>query len=155
MDGMNKGIKFLVTLVTGMVTGTMIGIIVISMLISYRIEQYHERINYLESIIEDKDTRLKKLEESINNKKYILKDVEIILIHEGDEIEKITLEKHIKEKYSKLLGKEVKGIDTDMAVEIINNRIMIIEDSKFKLKVDRLVLTEVLSIWISVEEEQL
>lgn len=155
MDGMKSSCKFLITLITGMVTGMMLGIVVINTLISCRIDQYHEKIGNLQNIIEEKDTRLKKLEESINKKKYILKNIDVILMRDGDEIEKITLEKYIKEKYSKLVGKEVKSIDTDMVVEIINNRIMIIKDSKYKLRVSRLVLTETLCIWVEVQEEKL
>lgn len=153
MDEMNKGLKPIFILITGMTTGMMIGILIMNTVISYRIDQYHEKIKYLENIILVKDTRLKNLEQSVNKKKFILKDIEIVLMHDGDRIEKIVLEKHIKEKYSKLIGKEVKSIDTDILVEVIDKRIMIIGSSKYRLKLARMVLTETLNLWIHVEEE--
>ena len=155
MDGMKKGLKQVLVLITGMTIGLMVGVVVVNTMISYRIDQYHEKINYLENIIEEKDIRLKKLEESVNKKKFILKDIEIILIHDGDAIEKMALERHIREKYSKLIGKEVKSMDTDILAEVIDRRIMIIVNTKYKLKLSRMILTETLKLWIEVEEEQL
>ena len=79
----------------------------------------------------------------------------MILLYEGNEIEKIALEKAIKEKYSKLLGKEVSSIDGDMAADIIDRRIMVIENKIYKLMFNKLILTEKLKIWIEVKEEEI
>jgi septal ring factor EnvC (AmiA/AmiB activator) len=149
--GRVRGGKYLLTLITGMLVGLLIGIIVINTLISYRIDQYHQRIKYLEKAIEDEKTKFKKLEESINKRKFIIKDIEVMLIYEGDELEKIELDKHIKGKYSNLLGKEVKTIDADMTSDIIDGRIMQIGDKEYKLKVNKLVITEVLKIWVKID----
>jgi uncharacterized circularly permuted ATP-grasp superfamily protein len=151
MDRVKRTYKYLLTLFTGMICGTALGVMVITSLISYRIDQYHEKINYLETVILEKNAKLEKLEESINKKKVILKDVEIVLHDNADKIDEITLEKHIKEKYTKLIGKEVKNIDTDIVFEVIDKRIMIIKDRQYKLRISRLVLTEVLKIWVEVE----
>lgn len=143
----------LLTILTGIIIGFMAGAVAVNALVSFRMDMYHQQIKYLERVIDEKNIKLEKFEESINKKRYILKDVEIILLYEEDGIDKITLEKNIKEKYSMLIGKEVKTIDPDLLVEIVDKRIMIIKDKKYKLKLSRLMLAEVLKIWIEVKVE--
>ena len=143
-------------LFVGVLIGVIIGIVFLNMLISFRIDIYCERIKYLENIIEDKEIRLAKLEESINNEKIILKEIEIVIMteekDEEDLIDKITLEKHIKEKYSEILGREVKSIDIDLIGEVIDKRIMQLDGKEYQLFVDKIVLTEILKIWVAVEK---
>ncbi|SHK43487.1 hypothetical protein [Tepidibacter formicigenes] len=143
--------KYILFLLTGIISGYILGVISINTLISYRIDRYYEEITYLNTIIEEKDVRLQKLEEAINNKKFIVKDIEIILLYKGDEIEKLKLKKHIREKYNILLGKEIKSIDIDLVPEIIDKRIMKIENKEYKLTVNKLMLSEMLKLWIKVE----
>ncbi|QEK11749.1 hypothetical protein FQB35_04860 [Crassaminicella thermophila] len=144
--------KYLLFLFTGFIIGLLFGTITLNTFISYRIDTYLQQIKYLETIIEDKNTRLKILEESINKKRFILKEIQIFLLTEEDQIDQLTLEKHIKQKYNKLLGKEVKQIDMDLVGDIIDNRIMKIDGKEYKLKVYKLALTEILKIWIKVEK---
>ncbi|MTI48842.1 hypothetical protein [Sporosalibacterium faouarense] len=151
MDRLTRNVlKYITTLTLGILIGMVIGSISFSIFISYRIDEYLKEITYLNTIIEDKDVRLKKLEESINNRKFILEKIGINLVYEGDEIDKLTLEKHIKQKYSNLIGKEVRTIDIEMVAEVIDNRIMKIEDEEFKLKVEKVLLAEELKIWVKV-----
>ncbi|MBH1942566.1 hypothetical protein I5677_16865 [Mobilitalea sibirica] len=136
--------------VTGMMAGIIMGSTAISMIVSYRVDLYHKNIAYLETTIEDKNARLEKLEATINTKELILKDIEVLLEFDGDEMDKIIIEKNINDKYNTLLGKEVKNIDADIVIEVVDNRIFMIEDREYQLHVNKLVLTEVLKIWIMV-----
>ncbi|NLL71012.1 MAG: hypothetical protein GX238_07770 [Epulopiscium sp.] len=144
-----RSIAFLVTLLAGTIIGAILGTVVLNALISYRIDQYVRQIQYLEGIIQDQEIRFKKLEESINNKKLILKDIKIFLIYE-DEMDKIVLEKYIKEKYTSLLGKEIKTIDVDLVTSVIDKRIMKISGKEYQLKVTKIILTDTLAIWIQL-----
>lgn len=145
-----RSIAFLVTLLAGTIIGAILGTVVLNALISYRIDQYVRQIQYLEGIIQDQEIRFKKLEESINNKKLILKDIKIFLIYE-DEMDKIVLEKYIKEKYTSLLGKEIKTIDVDLVTSVIDKRIMKISGKEYQLKVTKIILTDTLAIWIQLK----
>ncbi|MDK2918648.1 MAG: hypothetical protein PWQ37_1381 [Candidatus Petromonas sp.] len=145
------GYKFFLTLITGAIIGLFIGMGILTAIISYRIDKYHEEIQYLKNVIEDKDAKLKKLEDAINKRRLILKDIKVVLIHEGDEIDKITLIKHIKEKYNILLGKEVKNIDIDMVEEVIDKRIMKISKKEYRLNVTKIILIDTLEIWIETK----
>jgi len=151
-----RSIAFLVTLLAGTIIGAILGTVVLNALISYRIDQYVRQIQYLEGIIQDQEIRFKKLEESINNKKLILKDIKIFLIYEDedneeDEMDKIILEKYIKEKYTSLLGKEIKTIDVDLVTSVIDKRIMKISGKEYQLKVTKIILTDTLAIWIQLK----
>ncbi len=146
-----KGLKYIFCFTTGIISGALIGSILMSVLICYRMDLLYEEIAYLKNAIEDKDDKLKKLEKSINNANIILKHTEIILDFEGDEIDKMEIEKAIKAKYNTLLGKDVKTLDADMLAQVIDKRIFKIEDKEYKLTVNKLILTETLQIMIKVE----
>jgi len=152
VDKIKIRLALAIFLITGFISGLFIGAAAISTLVSYRIDSYHARIRELEISVEDRDAQLEKLKESINKSRFVLKDIEIVLEYEGDEIDRITIEKHIKNKYRNLLGKEVRNIDTDILIEVIDKRIFKLEEREYSLKVERLVLTEVLKLWISVKE---
>lgn len=70
MDELKKYISYLLfNFITGLAAGILCGFIMFTVLISYHIEEYHKKINILESIIEDKDIQLDRLEqERIQNK---------------------------------------------------------------------------------------
>ncbi|MGK0467059.1 hypothetical protein [Clostridium sp.] len=149
MDKVKKEGYFLF-FATGFIIGGIIGIIALSCLISYRIDEYHQNISVLEALIEDKDTRLEKLEETINNKRLIVKKIEVTLENEKDELTRIVLQKHVKEKIDKFVGKEVDKIDADMMWEVLDKRIMKIKDKEYRLKVRKLVISETVHIWIEI-----
>ncbi|WFD10645.1 hypothetical protein [Tepidibacter hydrothermalis] len=144
-------LKYFISIISGLIIGIIIGSSIIVALVSYRIDNYYEEIQKLNIDIEERDERLKKLEQSLNNQKLILKDIEIVLTHEEDEIDKITIEKYAKDKYLKLLGREVETIDVDIIEEIIDKRIFKIKNKEYQLKVTKIVLTDILKIWIETE----
>ncbi len=127
----------------------MMGTAIMSILAGFRMEYYYRKIKLLESVIEDKEVQLVKLGDSINKHKYILKGIEVFLIYEGDDLDKIALEKYIKEKYRPLLGKRIGDIDMDLVVEVIDKRIFKL-DKDYRLKVSRVILTETLKISVEV-----
>lgn len=143
--------KYIIYFTTGLMWGILIGTIILTSLVSYRMDKHHREITYLENIISDKDARLEKLEDTINTQYVVLKDIEIYLDFQGNELDKIEIEKAIKEKYSTLFGKEVKSIDADIVVEVIDKRIFKLGKKEYKLKVDKLILTEILKLYIKVE----
>lgn len=147
-----SGFKYGLCFVTGIILGIFIGAAVLCILVSYRMDMSYQRIAYLESIIQDKNSQLEKLEESINTRSLILKDIQILFVFDGDEIDKISIEKTVKEKYRSLLGKEVEEIDGDIIAEVVDNRILMIDNKEYKLHVDKLILTEVLKIWLTIEQ---
>ncbi len=148
--------KFSLCFMASFLVGILIGVTVLSVVVSYRMDNYYKQISYLKNIIQDRDERLEKLEKSINTQNLIVKGIEVSLIFDkdknNDKIDEIEIEKTIKEKYNALLGKEVKNIDAQMIAEVVDKRILKIEDREYKLKMDKLILTEILNIYIKVEQ---
>lgn len=151
-----KVYPFTVCFITGLLWGFIIGALSISALISFRLDSFYERIAYLENTIIDKDEKLAKLEKSINNSNIVLKDTEVILdftdLKEGqiDKIVNLEIEKAIKEKFRSLLGKEVKSLDVEVLQMVIDKRILKLNGTEYQLTVNKLVLTDVLKLWVKV-----
>ncbi|EPS48713.1 hypothetical protein C1147_00280 [Clostridium botulinum] len=128
------------------------------MFISYRIENYHRKITYLNNIIEDQQVRLEGLENKLSKKKLIVKKIEVDIKFKNKEIEDelvaIELEKHIKEKFNNLIGKELDNLDGDILVQVVDNRIMKIKNKQYKVKVEKIIIAQNIKFCIQVEEVQ-
>ena len=152
----SSGYKFLICFITGLIWGTVIGSLGISMLVSYRMDAFYEKIAYLEHTIADKNEKLDKLEKSINNSNIVLKDISVILEfailsqEKVDKIDNIEIEKAIKEKFNPSLGKEIKNLDADILVQVIDKRILKFNNAEYQLTVNKLVLSDVLKLWVGV-----
>lgn len=150
------GYKFIICFITGLLWGAVIGSLGISVLVGYRMDAFHEQIAYLEHTIADKDEKLDKLEKSINNTNIVLKDISVMLEfidlsdEQVDQIDNIEIEKAIKEKYTPLLGKEIKSLDADILVQVIDKRILRLNNAEYQLSVNKLVLSDILKLWVSV-----
>jgi len=151
-----EGYKFFICFISGLLWGALAGALGLSILVSQRIEGYYEKIAYLEHTIQDKDEKLAKLEKSINNASIVLKDVLVILEFKDlsneqiDLIDTIEIEKAIKEKYASSLGKEIKSLDPDILVQVIDKRILRFDEAEYQLTVNKLVLSDVLKLWVSI-----
>ncbi|MCX7711323.1 MAG: hypothetical protein N2484_15900 [Clostridia bacterium] len=142
----------LLVFMTGGLLGMITGAVALNILVSYRLDRHHQEIKNLQNMLMEKEIKLSKLEESINKNKFVIKDIEIMIHHEADELDKIELEKAVRKKYSSLVGREVKSVDMDLAAEIIENRIMKVQQTEYQLKVRRIFLSEVLKIWIDASK---
>lgn len=141
---------------TGLVWGIIIGAVSVSTIVSVRMDVFYEKIAYLENTITDKEEKLSKLEKSINNNSTVLKDIEVILEfvnfseEQINQIDNIEIEKSIKEKFRSSLGKEVKSLDAELLHQVIDKRILKFDGSEYQLTVNKLVLTDILKLWIKV-----
>jgi hypothetical protein len=48
------------------------------------------------------------------------------------------------------LGKEVKSLDADILVQVIDKRILRFDDTEYQLTVNKLVLSDILKLWVGV-----
>ena len=150
------GYKFIICFTTGLLWGTLAGSLGISLLVSHRMEGFYEKIAYLEHTIEDKDEKLDKLEKSINNANIVLKDVYVVLEFTNlsdeqiDLLDNMEIEKAIKEKYASSLGKEIRSLDADILLQVIDKRILRFKNADYQLTVNKLVLSDILKLWVSV-----
>jgi len=134
----------------GVITGVLIGLTLMTIIVSYRLENFHRMNAYLESVIAEKNTQLEQLEKSLNKGKYILKSVDVVFICENEEVDLLVFETELKKKYHALLGKEVKNLDAEMIAEVADKRIFRLDDGQYQLFVRKLILAENLKLWIEV-----
>jgi len=134
----------------GVITGVLIGLTLMTIIVSYRLENFHRMNAYLESVIAEKNTQLAQLEKSLNKGKYILKSVDVVFICENEEVDLLVFETELKKKYHALLGKEVKNLDAEMIAEVADKRIFRLDDGQYQLFVRKLILAENLKLWIEV-----
>lgn len=149
-----KANKYFLNFYAGLITGVLLGSALAITLVSNKIDIFYEKITALENTIIEKNAKLENLEKSINSNKFVLKDIEIILLYEDNEIdhlETIHIEKTVKEKYSILLGTEVKSIDPDIITLVVDKRILKMNGKEIQLHVNKLKLTEVLKLWIEAD----
>jgi len=135
----------------GLITGALLGIAVMTAIVSYRLESFHRMNAYLESVIAEKDTKLEQLEKAVNTGRYIVKSVDIVFICEDDGADLLLFENELKKKYSSLLGKEVKNLDAEMILEVADKRIFRLDNGQYQLFVKKLILAENLKIWIEIK----
>lgn len=149
----SNSFKFMLCFTAGLIWGALIGSSLTAIIVSYRMDMFYEKIAYQESVIEDKDDKLEKLEKLINNSNIILKDIEINIENDGEQInniDSIEIEKAIKEKFNSSLGKEVKSLDAELLVEVIDKRILKYEEAEYQLNVKKLVLSDTLKLWVGI-----
>ncbi|NEZ49153.1 hypothetical protein FDB54_05890 [Clostridium botulinum] len=143
--------KYFTFFATGLFIGGIFGIVLMSILVSYRMDNYIREIKDLNSVIEENNMELEKIQK-FNNTKVLVKKIKVEVVfakeNEKNDITKINLEKNVKEKYNSVLGKEVEKVDVDMLCEIIDNRIMKIDDKEYKLTVKKAIISTTVKIYI-------
>jgi hypothetical protein len=154
MAKINKA-NYLAFFLLGIFIGGVTGVILINALISYRVDNYIKEIQHLKTVIEDKNNRFEKLEESIEKKRFIVKDIEVELKYENedhkDDITRIVLERHIKDKFKGLIGKDVDKIDGEILYEIIDRRIMKLDGKEYQLSVKKMIIAQVIKFDVSIK----
>jgi len=136
---------------TGIITGLLIGASSVLILTSYRLDKCYEKMILLETTIDEKNAQLSQLEKSLNKNKLLLQEVKVNLQCNGDDLDKLALQKHIKEKYSVLIGKDILSIDPDLAVGIIEGRILTVNNKEYRITVQKLILTRTLELWVTAQ----
>ncbi|CAG7839870.1 hypothetical protein Z959_02240 [Clostridium novyi B str. ATCC 27606] len=147
--------KYFNFFLAGLFIGGMLGVIVINILVSYRVDNYIREIKYLNSIIEEDTIKLEKFQKSKKNRILVKKvEIEVMFLKKNDknDITKIALEKSIKYKYNNILGKEVELVDGEILSEVIDNRIMKIDDKEYKLKVKKILISSIVKIWVEAKK---
>ncbi|KYH28987.1 MULTISPECIES: hypothetical protein [Clostridium] len=137
----------------GLFLGVILGVVFINLLVSYRIDSYIKEIKYLKTTIDEEKARLEKLEEAIDKKKPLVKEINVELSfpeNEQDDIVKIALQKHIKEKFDGIIGKDVDKIDGDILCQMLDKRIMKLDGKEYQLKIEKIIISQEIKFWIEV-----
>ncbi|VBB05190.1 Hypothetical protein LUCI_0397 [Lucifera butyrica] len=148
---MNRKIAFVIFFFTGFVFGLIAGAFGIFTFVSYRNEQYYERIHQLSYEIREKDLHLAKLKEGTNKNRLLIKDAQVELVYQGELPDKTALEQAIKARIAILIGKEVKYADPDLIGEMIDRQLIQLHGRVYKLKLVKLLVGEMVKAWVEVK----
>lgn len=140
---------YLFFLLTGFLGGLWLGAILVTTHIGHELDSSYQQIKTLQTTLKEKDARLEKLEVSSKQKGPVIKKIEVDLLYEGDQLDKAALANHIKEQYYMLFGKEVSTLNPDLITGVIDNRIVRFDDRHFKLTVRKIVISDILKIWVT------
>jgi hypothetical protein len=58
----------------------------------------------------------------------------------------------IKKQYENILGKEVDTLDMELLVKVVDTDVFILEEKEYRLKVERILLSKVFKIWVTIKE---
>jgi hypothetical protein len=136
---------------TGLILGIILTLAIATAFLSYRIDEYHQQIEALQTRLAEREIQLQRLSESLDKRKFILKSIEVIVDSTMDENDSSLIQTSIKQKLTTLIGKEIKTIDTELISEIIDKRIMKTDILQYKLRLKRLILSDTLRIWIEAD----
>ncbi|MCY6485141.1 hypothetical protein OW763_12410 [Clostridium aestuarii] len=147
--------KYALFFITGLFIGGIFGVVAVNLLVGYKIDNYMKKVQYLQATVEDKEMRLEKLSEIIDKKRLLINSIEVELEFENeeqdDEMVRITLEKNIKEKFKRLIGKEVEKIDGEILLEVIDKRIMKTDGKQYQMRVKRMMVSPIFKLWVEVK----
>lgn len=141
--------------ITGLLLGFIFCTIILVFLICYRLDDYYSQVQQLQSDLIDKESKIAIYENELvqfqENQQRIVSDIQVVLTCDEDKIDEIEFVKHIKDKFNVVLGKEVDAIDLDVVELIIDNRIFLINDKEYQLKIEKMILSTTLTVHISAE----
>lgn len=136
---------------SGMLIGLVAGILIWNALLAGKMDALYARNLYLETALEDYRMKLEKAKEAQPEKEQTLKEI-TVKIQLENELERLILEKAIRQKYEVLLGKKTKDIDLDLVIQVVDKRIFRTDHFQYQLLVERVALSSTLTLWLSVKE---
>lgn len=136
---------------SGMLMGLIVGIMIWNMLLAGKIDALYTRNLYLETSLEDCKIKLEKAKNAQPEKEQTLREITVKLQLEN-ELERMILEKAVRQKYEVLIGKKTKEIDLDLVIQVVDKRLFRTDKYQYQLLVDRVSLSSTLTLWLSVKE---
>lgn len=136
---------------SGMLMGLIIGIMIWNMLLAGKIDALYARNLFLETSLEDCKIKLEKAMSAQPEKDQTLREI-AVKIQLENELERMILEKAVRQKYEVLIGKKTKEIDLDLVIQVVDKRLFRTDMYQYQLLVERVTLSSTLTIWLSVKE---
>ncbi|KUO49020.1 MAG: hypothetical protein APF76_10340 [Desulfitibacter sp. BRH_c19] len=147
--------RFLSLFILGLIIGSSFTVF----LIGYQIDQLSLENDSLKHKLETSEEEIKELNESLINRKYVVTSIEPIISLANEDLtsydkESYSLEiaKIIKEYLSSLIGKEIEDIDHSLVPEVLENRMVRVEDKSFVLDVTTIIFSQKVLVYVVVND---
>ncbi len=146
-------------LISLFILGLIIGSSFTVFLIGYQVDELSLENESLKHKLETCESEIEELNESLKNRKYVVTSIEPIITFANDDLtsydkESYSLEvaKIIKEYLSSLTGKEIENIDHSLVPEVLENRIVSVDEKNFVLDVTTIIFSQKVLVYVVVND---
>lgn len=144
--------------------GLLVGASITNLYLSNELNRLYIEVETLEHDLNRAKDRAAKLEEDLQAKEGeikspTVKDVNIVIDYEGEEFTALYLQEYCEEITKKLIGQTIDNLEPELIFQILDERIVKIEDNHYKLYVESLIISEVITYhvkgeYLTKEEEE-
>ena len=137
------------------ILGIILGSSLINLIIGAQLDQLLYEKKKLVAKVNNQQTKLNKLEQSLaQRKKPVIQNLEIKINNKLDKHSKQNIEEQLFDLLNSLIGREIADIDTELLATTLENRIITIEDSNYKLNLTWLVIHPTTTISFTIKKEK-
>lgn len=141
--------------------GLIVGAALVLFLIGAQIDQLYMENEGLKHELIAFESEMIELRESLQERKYVVISVEPIITFTKDKLTSydkesygLEITKIVKELLSSLKGKEIKDIDYFLVPEVLENRVVQVEDTGFVLNVTTVIFSQKVLVYINAREQK-
>jgi len=131
-------------LLAAFLLGLIIGALILNLIIAHQIDDLIYKNKDLNNKIKNQKDELKKLEESLAQRKWkVIQKLEIIIETEENKHIKQQLESKLYELLKSIIGRQMNKVDGSLISNTIDDRIIIVDDANYQIDL----------IWLLLQEE--
>jgi predicted PurR-regulated permease PerM len=131
-------------LLAAFLLGLIIGALILNLIIAHQIDDLIYKNKDLNNKIKNQEDELKKLEESLAQRKWkVIQKLEIIIETEENKHIKQQLESKLYELLKSIIGRQMNKVDGSLISNTIDDRIIIVDDANYQIDL----------IWLLLQEE--
>ncbi|MBM7622586.1 hypothetical protein [Sporohalobacter salinus] len=128
-------------LLAAFILGVIVGGLIINLITARQIDQLIYENNELTNKIQTKNNELKKLEESLANRKWkVVQNIKIIIETEENKHIKQKLKEKLYELLKSIIGRQMNKIDGTLISNTIDDRVILVDDTNYKINLIWLLL---------------
>ncbi|OWZ84697.1 hypothetical protein [Natranaerobius trueperi] len=140
--------------------GILIGAYISFHYFSQELESLYWEKTELDQELTQTEERVSKLEEELRNMEEQwsqyppqskVKKTDIVVDYDNTQVE-LAIEEFCQEIASEVIGHQVSQLEPNLIYQLFDKREVSINDSKYKIEVDSLIITEELTVWVTPKE---
>jgi len=151
-------LRFLSLLILGLIIGSSLTVFSIGSQVD-QLSIENESLKYELTTLESEIEELKK---NLEERKYVVISIEPIISFANQDLTSydresysLAIEKIIKEYLASLIGREIEHIDYTIVPQLLENRIINVEEQNFVLSVTTIIFSQKVIVYVIVEEHLL
>lgn len=141
----------LLRLLASFIMGILLGAAVFMLTISRNLDRLHLENSSLKMELSTKEEQVQNLKKSIEEyRTWIIQDLIIEFKDDIDEHMSIAVEEEVRNLLHNIIGREIDSIDQELFYQTIDNRIIEINDKRYKLNLEALIIWEKTKLILNV-----